>query len=331
VCLFSNEWGRPAGIITLVKKGQKKVEAWKASNDIQKSDRFALTGDMRRYAEKMLYQDDGKELLSRFQNQYEDQFQVLVEDNKKINSKFVVLYIPYDNYTNPSNVLRRKVVRKYYSDLAAKYQVDFLDMTDEFLKYPVDLVTLLPENGHLSRFGHRLVANKLSKYLEEHQNYRSDFRFKSRPNALSDLKPKDRSIQEALENFPYRAVINSQGLRMDYDLPFPKEKQRVLVMGSSITYGQFVPNSHTYAVILDKQSQEREAAYASVVGYAIPDQVLLFTERAKYIEPDITVLELHPQGLFMLFYYVRNELNRNGEVYLPSPLETKFLSQALLR
>jgi len=257
-----------------------------------------------------LYSETGKDLLSEFQKKYEDNFKLLTDEANKIGAKVVVLYLIGDAYQTPAISSYFKPNRQFFSQLSVKYQVDFLDLTDVILKYPQEQTTLLPLNGHLSRFGNKLVAEELGKYLEKYQDYTSAFRFEKRPKILGDLSPNDNSVWEIDPKMPYRVVNNKQGLRMDYDLVFPKQKQRILVLGDSFTFGPFLSNQDTYPSLLNEKYPQKEVINAGVAGYTITDETSLFLERAKYIEPDIVILQVLDNDLPDLFSYKRNQFNR---------------------
>lgn len=275
-----------------------------------------------------LYSDVGKELLHSFKLEYEDNFKLLVKETDKIGSKLIVLYVPLDYYKSSFTL---DGSRRFFSDLAEKYDVDFLDMTDYFFKYPEETVTLLPENGHLSRFGNNLVVEQLSEYIDEYNDYRVNFKFDSRPKLFGDLSSNDNSVWEIVPNMPYRVVTNKQGLRMDYDLTFPKEKQRILALGDSCTFGPYLANHNTYPALLDKKYPDKEVINAGVAGYTITDEVSLFIDRAKYVEPDITILQVLDNDIYDLFYFKRNKTGREkslkNKIYQPSKVEIEFFNK----
>jgi len=53
---------------------------------------------------------------------------------------------------------------------------------------------------------------------------------------------------------------------------------------------------------------DKEVINAGVAGYTITDEVSLFVERAKYVEPDITILQVLDNNLHDLLYFKRNPL-----------------------
>jgi len=124
---------------------------------------------------------------------------------------------------------------------------------------------------------------------------------------------------------PYQVKTNSQGLRMNYDLKFPKLKQRILILGDSYTFGVFHANHDTYPALLGKKMDESEVINAGVSGYTITDELSLYKERAKYIESDIIILQVLDNDIYGLMAHIMNVCDRNRRVYSPTEIEKKFL------
>jgi hypothetical protein len=271
---------------------------------------------------RALYSDKGKTLLEKFRREYEETFATFVQEANKIRTKVFVLYIPEYNY---GQFLLHN--RNFYRELAAKYQVDYINCADEFLKYPVDWITLLPKNGHLSRFGNKIVGEEVSKYIDKYTRYRSDFTFHQRPKRFGDLKPSQNRIWNVMPEMPYRVITNIQGLRMEYDLTFPKQKQRILILGDSFTFGPYLHNHHCYPNLLDEKYPDKEIINGGKAGYTITDEVSLFMERAKYVEPDITILQVLENDIEGLFYFLKNQYDRKGRTFEPSQEEIELMQQ----
>lgn len=271
-----------------------------------------------------LYSPLGKEVLDSFKTEYEDNFRLLVEETKAGGSKLALFYLSTD-FREGSLIPKEN--RQFFSQLAEKYGVEFLDVIDALSLYPEQTVTLLPKDGHLSRFGNKIVVEKLSEYLDKHSAHRAHFQFASKPKRFGDLSPGDNSVWQYSLQMPYRVIVNKQGLRMDYDLKFPKEKQRVLVLGDSHTFGPYLDNHDTYSGLLGEKYPDKEIINAGISGYTITDEVSLFLERAKYTEPDITVLQVADNDLLGLFYFKKNEFDRKKQSEEPSKVEIDFLNQ----
>ncbi|MCJ7728999.1 MAG: hypothetical protein MUO27_03850, partial [Sedimentisphaerales bacterium] len=314
IAYFQARSQSPLALIASFKYTRDKVLAAKAKRYVQK---YRMPRDA-------LFSDAAKELLEQFLQEYETNFKMLVEEAQKIKSKLFVLYIPTNLYQNPENGV---FYRNFFAHLAEKYQLEFIDLSEEYQKYPLDVLTLIPDDGHLSRFGHQVVADKLSEHIDKCSDYRTTFQFKKRPSLFGDLTPNDNRIWQIKPAMPYRVTTNKQGLRMDHDLAFPKKKQRILVLGDSMTFGPYLPNHHTYPYLLEKKYSDKEVINAGVPGFTITGELSLFVERARYAEPDITVLQVLDNDISGLFFFKKNESDRKKRDHQPSELEKKFLEQ----
>jgi len=312
----------PVALYGAVKVARTKVAEFKRREEAK---RIEVFNARLRNAEKPVYEslfgDEGKELLDEFIERYDRNLGILITEVNNIQSKFVMLYPP----SLEKDPVTRGMCRNIYSGLARKYGVPFLDMTDELESYPVEAVTLLPENSHLSRFGNKLIVLKLAEHIRALSAYRSPVTFKSRPDILGDLEPGINTIWLFPPKMPYRVISNNQGLRMGYDLFFPRSRQRVLILGDSATFGPFLENHDTYPGLLAKALPDCDIINAGIAGYTITDEASLFVERAKYVEPDITVLQVLDNDIYDLFFFKRNEFDRKRLVYEPSEKEVRFL------
>ena len=269
-----------------------------------------------------LFSPVGEELRNDLYQQYEQNFQNLVAEADNVGTKLVVLYVPQDNSSSDSESVE---LRSFYKRLAEKYNTDFIDLTDKLFSYPKQTVYLLPINGHFARFGNQLVAEALNEYLNGHSDVRAQHSFAEHPTLFGDQPPGRDEVRYDHPDLPYHLITNKQGLRNQSDAVFHKTKQRVLILGDSYTFGPYLPNADTYPAQLERLNPDREILNAGVAGYTITDEASLFHERAKYTEPDITVLQVLDNDVFGLFFKLRNQYDRKGQVYQPSELEEQFL------
>lgn len=320
-----------------VSHAQNLVDRWQAEREFRRTVRqLGLSSGetlipeyVRKRLHRALYAPENRELLLQFHAEYAAAFARLVDAVQSAKTRLLVIYLPSDNYET-GTLYRRDSCREFYRTLTATHGVEFLDLTDVFLKYPVTQVTLLPENGHLSRFGNQLVVEHLRPYLDVHPEVRPGVAQKD-PGRLGDLTPDQREVCLISPDMPYRVISNRQGLRMDYELAFPKEKQRVLVLGDSYTYGPYLDNHDCYPNLLDREYQDREIINAGVAGYTIHDEVGLFCGRAVQCEPDITILQVLDNDLYDLFYFQKNEYARDRRRYAPTPAEVRFIERVKQR
>jgi hypothetical protein len=78
---------------------------------------------------------------------------------------------------------------------------------------------------------------------------------------------------------------------MNYDLAFPKTKQRMLFMGDSGFFFPFMDNKNIASIILQEKFPNIEFINSCNWGYAIDDHITLFEQRAKYTEPDVVFMQ----------------------------------------
>ena len=272
---------------------------------------------------RVLYSQQGQELLAEFRGIYEDHFRLLVHEAQQLQSKLIVLYIPSGNFMEEAAIVNDN--RGFYAQLCSKYGIDLIDVTESFAGYSPEVVTLLPEDGHLSRFGCYLTAAAVAARLDHYPDCRIAAGSTEHPRLLGDHRPGGNTFRTYNPNLPYHVVTNQQGLRMTRDITFPKTRQRILVLGDSITFGSFLNNQDTYPEVLNRMLPDKEFVNAGVEGYTIIDEVALLRERAKFVEPDIILLQVLNNDIFGLFYFKLNRFNRAGKIYEPSELQKRFL------
>ena len=291
-----------------------------------KGDQIALPTIIRENVKKELLGDNGKELFEEFQADFVNNLKEFAKQADKVGSKFCVIYIPpYDKDSLSKSF--NKIAGDFFNKVCIENNISFISFQDLIKKYPKEIVKLLPEDPHLSRFGNRMIAKKLGQFIDnKFGDYRTNIQLANPPKLFGDLQPNLNVIKDEKRQLPYRLVTNSQGLRMDYDLTFPKKKQRILIMGPSYTFGPYVPNSHTYVGYLNYFYPEKEFINAARAGYYISDSLSLFIDRSKFVEPDITILQIGNRDI-TTFTYKKNLMNRNRVVYEPGEIEKNFLNK----
>ena len=271
---------------------------------------------------------ENKEIQNYLYQEYERHFKSLVQECKTAKVKLFVLYIP-QKASRPEDKYHKVTLeyRRFFSTLAKKYKVEYFDVIKEFQEYPVQTITLSPENGHLSRFGNQILVQKIKPYIAKYNEYKSPTTYSDKPAQLGDFKPGENEIWTINPEMPYRVIINRQGFRLKYELPFPKIKQRILVLGDSFTFGPYLDNHDTYPSLLDKFYQKKEVINAGLSGTTIFQQAEFFKERAKYSEPDIVILQVLDNDITDLFSYNKTLYDRKGRIHKPSEAAKKFFKR----
>jgi len=288
-----------------------------------------------------LYGDEGRELLQEFSASYAASFEPFAREVGRIGSKLLIVYVP-PTVEHPMAPDLATYDSSFFSALAERSGADYLDLSEVFSRHRLDDLTLLPDDFHLSRFGNRVVAEEVARVIEGYGDHRSPHRFEERPDKFGDLPSGSRRIWND-PAFPFLVTINSQGLRMPQPLSFPKERQRILLLGDSFTFGYMVHDAATFPRFLQERLPDREVVNAGVPGYTIFQEADMFLERARFTEPDITVLQVAYNDLFGAFSFERNTFSRDastngfwfatripgreGREFLPSRLEQEFIAR----
>jgi hypothetical protein len=317
-CLFFQLKGRHALAVqdAVVYLRDRRAQAVRE----RKLDRVAQLKQRIQGYDQRLYTDMGRALLERFSQEYERRFAELAAAAREAETRLLVLYVPSSGGSGPSAA--EAYCRPFFAALAKQYAADFLDVTDAFRRYPLEQVTLMPQNSHPSRFGNQLIAEELDRVLD--RRCRSPRQYDGHPRICGDLTPGG-SVWTVVPEMPYFVNVNRQGFRMDRDLDVPKKRQRVLILGDSFTFGPYLPNHDTYPSLLAARAPDLEVVNAGVAGYTITDEAALFIERARRVAPDITVLQVLDNDITDLFWFHRNEFDRGRRTFRPSPLEKEFV------
>ena len=234
-------------------------------------------------------------------------FARFVELCRLADAKLVVLYIP-----GPSG--HDAVAHGLFSRLSSEHDVPFLDATTELARFPVEVAYLMPEDGHLSRFGSHVVAGALLAFLEPWRSHRSAVSHDDRPALLGDLEPSANYVFWEGAPLPCRVITNSQGLRREADLEFPRPvRTRVLCIGDSYTFGASLHNPQCFPQVLERTDPELEVINAGISGYTICDEYSYFEERGRFTEPDIVVLQVFPNDLDGFEPELQRTFCRGGE------------------
>ena len=187
-------------------------------------------------------------------------------------------------------------------------------------------ITQIPKDGHWSRKGAVFIADRLAPIIKKYYTTTSSTTYKDaeRPETFGDLPPNDDEIMDGAKDMPYHVHANAQGIRMAYDLKFPKKKKRVLLMGDSALFSPFLNDEFTIAAVLQKMFPDAEIMNTAIIGYTIDDYLTLWNEKAKYSEPDIVIVQTNGADITDLYFSQRNVVARTHKPYYPTANEAKF-------
>lgn len=272
------------------------------------------------------FSEEGTNIREHFMALYERDFAQLVGEVNKIGSKLVVFYP-----AGESDDEKTTFHREFFSILAKKYSVDFVDMGSILRPYSIETISLSPFDPHFSRFGNYLLAVRLKKHLDTLSDYRLGNPLQSDVRVFGDLEPGLDQIWEPKLGVPYRVKANKYGFRMDYDFPIETSKQKILILGDSASFGPYLPGHDTFPAILDRMIPEATVMNGGISGYTITSELSQFSDKAKYVNPDIVVLEVIGNDLTDLFFFKRNIFNRDGKVIAPSLTENQFIEAVRIK
>lgn len=273
---------------------------------------------------RLLGQNHGRRLVESYRKEYSALFENLIKGIRSTNAIPIVLY-PEDRHMS-------KMDNEYqlFLELCEKLDIPLVDLSQQFDRYGSSAVTLLPLNGHLSRFSNQLVATKGRRLLDTVIEHRSLIKYKDRPDIMGDLPSGSDRIWQLHKDMPFNVTTNSQGFRMDSDLVFPTKRQRILILGDSYTFGPHLHNQDTFPGLLSSEDHSREYINAGISGYSVTEQKLLWERKAKYSEPDIVILQVLDNDILSgMTTYKKNLIGKDNHVYQYTESEMQYIKSAM--
>lgn len=267
--------------------------------------------------------DSSRAVYKELQSRYKRTLGEFRDAVARTNAELVVVFVTPEvgSRLTPSNRAGDPYIAKVCKELG----IEYVDLS-RAIAGRSDL-SQMPRDGHWSKAGAQLVAEQLAPIIERHSAHRSEKPLQGRPAVLGDMQPKMDEILDGGKNLPYRIQTNAQGLRIANNLSFPKTKQRVLLMGDSELYFPFLDNADTGTYLLQAMFPEMEIVNASMWGYSIDDQLGLFEQRAKYIEPDLVIVGANGGDILDFYFAHRNRFARDKKEYLPTDIEKTYYTE----
>ena len=269
-----------------------------------------------------LFAPEGRRLLRRLRSEYRAHFRRLAAAVAEDGALLALLYVPPGNR---SELGRRGDAdeREFYRALAEESGASFLDASERLNPEPLHYITMLPDDIHLSRYGHHLVAQTVLPFLRQHLDPRASPSLPGRPpRLLADLRP-SRSLW-GRDHLPYHVSINRAGFRSLREVESPRatDRLRVLLLGDSITFGWGVHDEFCYSEVLARSEKRIEVLNAAVNGYTIDHETDLYQERARFAAPDVVVLQVYYNDVFGFLSHKREEDRRwphGASMWPPAP------------
>ncbi|MCJ0742958.1 hypothetical protein [Pedobacter montanisoli] len=257
------------------------------------------------------------EILAELKERYKTDFEKLVKGIKSTGAKVVFCWI-----TAEPDVSMNKIGKPFIQNLCAQNGVDFVDFVPSIANKKD--ITFAPVDGHFNQNGAKILADQMAQMIRKYDNVKATATYDNRPELLGDFKPSQNTILDGGKNLPYKLVTNKQGLRMDHDLTFPKQKQRILLIGDSMFEFPFLDNAKTGSGLLQTLFPNKEVLNSAKLGYSIDDYLSLWEDRAKYTEPDIIFLQSSGDDISDLFFSHRLRYSRTAEKIKPSAKEAEY-------
>jgi hypothetical protein len=187
----------------------------------------------------------------------------------------------------------------------------------------------IPDDGNWSKPLSASLASLLEGVVTRYNAYESSKKFPEggKPATFGDLPPKDDEVIDGEKSMQYRLTVNAQGLRMDHNLSFPKQKQTVLLLGGTQLYSPYLDNNFTAAALLQKMMPDKEIVNAGNLNYTLDDFLSLYQEKARFTEPDLIIICTNGDDILNFFFSQRNRYSRITKQYDPSDVEKEFYDQ----
>lgn len=271
--------------------------------------------------------DTGMAVYALCQQRFTSQLAVLKKQADALGAKLIVTILSPE--IGEAVTASTRLGIPFMLDAAKKNSVEAYDLTSPMAKYTPQQITQMPVDGHWSAAGSKIVADLYEPIIANNKNQHGTKTFadNERPALLGDLDPGQDAALDGGKGIPYQLITNSQGLRMNYALGFPKAKQRILFLGDSQLYSPFLDNGQIFTSLLQEKFADKEIINAGVVGYTLDDHGELLAERAKYSEPDIIILVTNPNDIGDYYFAQRNKMSRSKKAFVPTASEIALYNQ----
>lgn len=219
------------------------------------------------------------------ESRYRAEFALLLRTAQARGTAVVVLYPPM---VDDPGFPRRAV----FEGLAVAYGVPMVQVPIPDGVADTDFF-LTPTDPHPSRLGHRLIARALLPALADLAGHRAAAMPGGPPAArLGSLPPGVDEVVTSVPAYPYRLRSNAQGLRMNGIVPRNADRQVVLLLGDSFTYGTPLNAADIYAARLAEALGDRIFANAGIGGTGIEEARFIFETYWTETRADILVLQV---------------------------------------
>lgn len=289
----------------------------------------ALNEDYGQIPDTKILEDDGASgpLYAELKQRYKNQLAELKQKIEGTGAKLIVVIIPPDVGREVTNLSRygHPFIKASCSELGLEAH----DFSAAIAAKKPEEISQVPRDKHWSKAGAVFLAGQLEPILKKYESHRSTATYKDaeRPETFGDLEPSSQQVVDGGVDLSYKLVTNSQGLRMDHDVKFPKTKQHVLFLGGSQIYSPFLDNEFIATTLLQQKFPNMEIMNAGMISGCTDDFLSLWDEKAKYSEPDVVIMQTNGTDITDLYFTNRNHLARSKNPYPPTNTEEKFFRE----
>ena len=120
------------------------------------------------------------------------------------------------------------------------------------------------------------------------------------------LRPKTTAVIHNHDISQRRIEISTNSLGLRNPEIGPKTRKRILFLGDSITFGDYLPEEETFVRLVGEAGEDWETINAGVGGLGLGNEIALLSETGLALDPDVVVL-----GFYL------NDFQASGGVHLP--------------
>jgi len=224
-----------------------------------------------------------------------------------------------------NNQLNVKYGMPYIRSVCQQLGIEFIDLAPSIAPNLKE-ITQWPNDGHWSKKGAVFIAGQLAPLIKKYSAVSSTVVYKDgeRTETFGDLAPNTDEVVETEKNITYHVKANAQGVRMDKNIEYPKTTKHVLFMGDEGIFCPLLDNEFTITGILQQQFPGMLMLNTGAVGHTLEDQVSLWSEKAKYSQPDIVIIQTNGSDITDYYFTQRNHYSRSHKPFYPTASEEKF-------
>ncbi|MBO8232389.1 hypothetical protein CU311_06805 [Prochlorococcus marinus str. MU1402] len=260
-----------------------------------------------------------------FYRKYEQGFNTFLKTANNI--PVIILYLP--------SRISGDLHKQFFSNLARKNSLDFIDMSPILRNSgDIDIWSLYPEDGHLSRFGNKIIARKLSSYLLNALNKEErkiDRNIEMIKKQLTFLQASKSSIWNKHSNMVYRVYTNKNGFRTTKELK--SDSKIAIVYGDSFTFGPYLANHDTFPELAQKNLIKLGAKNIQILNAGLNGSTIFHEaetlKKTVKIQPNIIILQVLDNDIEGVSYAKMRQIRpvplSDADLFKPSIEELKIL------